>query len=252
MKWQEESDSTPATQNQNNSLRIFRIRQALEQSATLFPTYTKHGELIKDLFPAKWPRWIMNPASVQKQTWDTWVLLLVFVSGFMIPLDVAFYGTSALCDDRHYQTLLECKKTLIWKAISFMVDFLFWCDLLLGFRTAYMPAHVRERAIIACPKACAWNYLTTWFVLDLMGTIPFEDYAMVDEAAKDRAEDQAGMRVLKLLKLPRLFRTGRLFKKLDDLSPFFRIVSLLAVVTLFTHWVASAWFLLGTYQYVSS
>ena len=53
---------------------------------------------------------------------------------------------------------------------------------------------------------------------------------------------------LQLLKTIRLFRLGRLLRKLDQFSAavFLRILKLICTYTMIVHWFACIWFWLGT------
>lgn len=58
-----------------------------------------------------------------------------------------------------------------WASLNFSLDALFWLDILLTFRTGW----VDSRYVIHMrPGEAAWNYLKSWFAVDLVSSFPFE------------------------------------------------------------------------------
>jgi hypothetical protein len=94
------------------------------------------------------------------------------------------------------------------------------------------------------PRAVARHYARRYFIIDLTSVFPFEALA--------RAVVGAGSNVLvlKLFKLPRLLRIGRLTKKLSALAAAdgFRIAKLTLAFLLLGHWVGCMWYFLGRWQ----
>ncbi|KAK3272335.1 hypothetical protein CYMTET_19366 [Cymbomonas tetramitiformis] len=221
----------------------------LEIEEDLYESHTKNGEAIKELYPAGWPWLVMNPASPYRRAWDFLILLFVVFSSFLLPFDICFYATSRECDEGE-QGILHCSKPQALTVLELIVDLLFWWDLVLNFRTAYIPKHARDRGYITTPKRLALNYLKGWFLVDLMGSIPFDTIVRIFENWKV-TQQSADFSFLKAFKLPRMFRTGRLMKQVDQVSAanFFRIFQLLFFVCLLSHWVASAWFFAAAWQY---
>ena len=55
-------------------------------------------------------------------------------------------------------------------SLPLSVDFWFAIDIILNFRTGY----VNHGTVVMDPKKIASNYLSSWFLVDLLGTVPFE------------------------------------------------------------------------------
>jgi hypothetical protein len=65
----------------------------------------------------------------------------------------------------------DCNPLQSFSSISYVLDALFWLDLLLCFRTGY----VDDRNMVHMqPRGVAMNYLRTWFPVDLLANLPFE------------------------------------------------------------------------------
>ena len=86
------------------------------------------------------------------------------------------------------------------------------------------------------PAKIRRKYLRSWFLIDLLASIPFEYFGGNDQTL-----------VLSMAKSPRLLRLSRLLKKLDMLTSarLMRFVSVLIIFVVFTHVVACFWWLVG-------
>jgi hypothetical protein len=96
------------------------------------------------------------------------------------------------------------------------------------------------------PRAVARHYARRYFIIDLTSTFPFEAIAR----AAVGASSTSSVLILKLFKLPRLLRIGRLTKKLSALAAAdgFRIAKLTLAFLLLGHWVGCMWYFLGRWQ----
>lgn len=88
---------------------------------------------------------------------DMVVMFLAIFNSFFVPLKVAFEPEFL------YSGPLEF--------VNFIIDFIFVCDVIMGFRTIFIDNLGEE---ITDPKKIAMNYITTTFVFDLLASIPFD------------------------------------------------------------------------------
>ena len=103
----------------------------------------------------QWVFTIIHPYDRSRRIFDMttviWVLLLVF----FLPLEIGF----------------DWYETVTWQKVLFTIlDVWFALDIVLNFRTGF----VNHGTVVMDPKKIASNYLSTWFVVDLLGTLPFE------------------------------------------------------------------------------
>ena len=125
---------------------------------------------------------------------------------------------------------------LIW---DYVIDGFFWADLFSNFRVAYIDhtaTMVREGGQIAR------HYLATWFVIDLLACVPFDQIVMAAVTNLNASSANAIMllRTIRLLRLARLLRVLERMKKGGTV----RMLKLLFFITLVVHWMACLWFLL--------
>eukprot|EP00873_Tetraselmis_striata_P034516 jgi/Tetstr1/454780/TSEL_041663.t1 len=121
---------------------------------------------------------------------------------------------------------------------------LFFVDMLLSFRTGYLPPG--SGVIEFGEGKVAKKYLKSWFFIDLIACIPLE--ALV--AAASFAGDTKDLLILKMMRLPRLVRLSKLMKALDHMASanIFRILKLLVIYVTVAHWVACAFFFQARWQ----
>ena len=79
----------------------------------------------------------------------------------------------------------------------------------LNFRTAYLDT---DGEIEFDVKKISSHYVSGWFTIDLVSSIPLDLFTNADQIDKKQARLRT---LLRLLKLPRLLRIGRLFKYLE-------------------------------------
>lgn len=93
-------------------------------------------------------------------------------------------------------------------------------------------------------KRIASHYLRSWFLVDLVACLPWEELSKVVSGASAAAT----IKVLRGCKALRLLRLNRLFKFLDShqlMGYLLRMLRMLFVFFLLAHWVACIWFALG-------
>ena len=132
-----------------------------------------------------------HPNTVAKLLWDTFVLLLVFYSAFYTPYQTAYYLPKVELS-----------------AVDYFVDLCFWADMLLTFWTGYDKGF----EVIMDKGQIISHYLKGWFIIDLMATVNWS--AVMSLVAGSAAGVSPVVGMLRLLKVLRLTRSGRIIKRL--------------------------------------
>lgn len=154
----------------------------------------------------------------------------------LLPWNVAFVST-ANCDEDPS----NCYP--VWLQVcDIIVDIFFWADLVINFRTAYIDPAQRH-SFVTDSRKIAVQYAKGWLAIDLAATVPFDDIIAL-------FSPNVNLLILKIFKLPRLLRLGRLMKKLDQLASadYFRIFRLLFLNAMAAHWVACVYWFVGRWQ----
>ena len=177
---------------------------------------------------------IISPKSKFSQRWDLLMIILLLYTAVVTPFEVAFLS----------ETVPEGLF-----AINRLVDMCFFADIVINFCLAYeMPD---EGLWIVTHSRIAGRYMRSWFVIDVVSTIPFDMFVAVAPAAGVDADSAAAMsnlkvlrvvRLFRLIKLARVLRASRIFKRWEtQIAMSYGMQSLikfaLLVVTT-THWLS--------------
>lgn len=133
--------------------------------------------------------------------WDVITLFLLIWTSILTPFEVAFI-TSEQID--------------ILFLLNRIVDLSFLFDILLQFCTAYHDPST-DSLVRSHPKI-AKHYLSTWFSIDLVSTIPFELLVFFIPHQGDSWEFLRLLRVLRLTRLLKLLRVLRANRKMKQLE----------------------------------
>ena len=88
--------------------------------------------------------------------------------------------------------------------INIIIDFLFFLDIILGFRVTYRDAHTNQE--ITDSKKIAINYIFGMFWIDLFSTIPFDSIVEFYLKENDQDDSKSNLEVMSMLKLARVLR----------------------------------------------
>mmetsp|Transcript_5676 Transcript_5676/g.15074 ORF Transcript_5676/g.15074 Transcript_5676/m.15074 type:complete len:595 (-) Transcript_5676:173-1957(-) len=172
---------------------------------------------------------ILPPTSKFKSNWDLMMMLLVFYNCVYIPIELCFLERQS-----------GWVKSSGHKAADYLIDFLFFIDILINMRTAY---YDEDYEMVLDGKQIFRNYRKFWFWIDLLAVLPFDLILQIFLAGSG---DDFGT-LFGMFKLPRLLRLMRVFKKLDVVAAAnaLRIVALMVMFCLIAHWFACIWWLIG-------
>ena len=143
----------------------------------------------------KRPAFIIMADNQLKIMWDVFVMCLLILTSFVIPYRLAFVD----------------EETAEWIAVYYCIDFFFLIDLVICFFTSYKDDY-RQVDVVSHKKICI-NYLTGWFLIDLMSVFPFD--AIMTKSGGGNSNANSLLRVArigKIYKIIRLFRLLRILK----------------------------------------
>ncbi|UJR20748.1 hypothetical protein I4U23_023866 [Adineta vaga] len=194
-----------------------QLPNLLNLSAEVLPSYRQEA-------PNTPPHIILHYCTF-KTVWDWVILLLTFYTSLLVPYHAAFKSKS-----------LDDVPLLV---IDSIVDVIFFIDIILNFHTTYV--HTKSGEVISDPKRIRKTYLKSWFVIDLLACLPYDVFNAFQEA-----EERYGS-IFSALKVLRLLRLGRVFRKLDNYLEYGAAVLLLliCVFVLVAHWFACVWYTIG-------
>ncbi|KAL0548905.1 hypothetical protein IC582_013382 [Cucumis melo] len=174
-------------------------------------------------------RWIISPMSSRYRWWQSFMVVLVAYSVWVYPLEVAFLDA------------IPRRKLLI---VDSIVDIFFAIDIVFTFFVAYIDH--RTQLLVRDSKKIAIRYLSTWFLMDLASTIPFDTLAYLSTGKYDLCLPFA---LLGLLRFWRLRRVKQFFTRLEKdirFSYFWvRCARLLSVTLFYVHCAGCVYYLLA-------
>ena len=121
-----------------------------------------------------------------KAFWNITVILLLGYTSTIVPFQVAFVD-----DDSDFSTF-----------INYTVDVLFGVDIIINFFSGYELPNNRVEIRL---KQIVKNYLTGWFLLDLLATFPTQVFLSSEE-------NNGVNKLARLAKIPRLYRLFRVLR----------------------------------------
>ena len=122
------------------------------------------------------------------------MILLALFNWFIIPVQVSFNPPEL---DNTATTVVDA-----------LIDFLFFIDIIIMFRTTYLDSYTGEEIIE--PRRIAWNYLKGRFWFDLLATIPIDLIATLSNS-----NSASELKLFGILKLIRITRLNRLIQFLN-------------------------------------
>ena len=178
------------------------------------------------------------PMSTFKTTWNIVIIILLLYTSTVVPYQVAFVETD---ND-------------ITKLFNYLVDILFAFDIIINFISAYETVNDRYETQI---NKIVMNYLTTWFLFDLLATFPTQLIIGGGEGSSSSANRLARLarlpRLYRLMRLLRIFKIFKVFKynrKFNQWFGFFNVsattkkmVGLLIAMLFMVHLASCFWFM---------
>ena len=101
-----------------------------------------------------------------KVLWDWLILVMVIFTAIQIPFYAAFEQRDIMLD------LVQERKHHWMLFLSLIVDFMFFLDIFINFRTTYVQSTSDE--LVTDPSKLAIHYAKTWFIIDLLAAMPFD------------------------------------------------------------------------------
>ena len=174
---------------------------------------------------------LVNPRKAPKLTWDAINVLMLMGS-----LGEIFYSFAFSVD--------SCTWTYL-TIIELAVDSFFICDCVLNFFTTY--ADSKTGVEVKNHNQIIVNYLTGWFVLDILSSFPFDRVICAVDSGNEDQDRIRLLKILRLIKAARFLRMLRIASRLEEelghlLHNGVRFIKFLCLMMLFIHMCACIWF----------
>ncbi|KAI3715701.1 hypothetical protein L6452_22687 [Arctium lappa] len=174
---------------------------------------------------------IISPTNSKYRCWQTLMVAMVAYSAWTYPFEVAFLKSSA-----------QSRKQLL--IADFIVDLFFAVDIILTFFVAYIDPITH--LLVRDPKSIATRYMSTWFLMDLASTVPFD---LISYLFTGHHRMSLPFTILGLLRFWRLRRVKQFFTRLEKDIRFnyfwIRCARLLCVTLFLVHCAGCIYYLLA-------
>ncbi|KAJ9169203.1 hypothetical protein P3X46_017415 [Hevea brasiliensis] len=179
--------------------------------------------------PTETKGWIISPMDSKYRCWESFMVLLVAYSAWVYPFEVAFLNSS--------------RNKRLYMADN-IVDLFFAIDIILTFFVAYIDS--RTQLLVRDRRKISIRYLSTWFLMDVTSTIPFEALGYLFTG---KQKIQLSYSLLGILRFWRLRRVKQLFTRLEKDIRFsyfwIRCARLLSVTLFLVHCAGCLYYLLA-------
>ncbi|KAL4133550.1 hypothetical protein PRIC2_003867 [Phytophthora ramorum] len=157
-------------------------------------------------------RFMVHPNSKMRRTWEVMTVCLVLYVCVMIPFIIGFQFVD-------------------WSRLSGMntfIDVYFVADMVMTLRTGI----VSNGEVVMDPKRVARKYFHSWFIVDLVSNFPL--VLFVPSSGKS-------LKIVKLQKIPKLLRIGRLLKYLREYAKYYNLLVSFLGLAMGLHLFACLW-----------
>lgn len=146
---------------------------------------------------------LLYPEDPQKVYWDLYITCVLLISCLLTPFRIAFG---------------EIEDPVEWVIINWVIDGCFLVDIIIIFNSAYYDS---EFIIVEDRKMIAKEYLSGWFLVDLLAIIPFEIFITQNEGNyEDFARIVRIGKISKLIKMTRILRILKIVKERSKLLKY--------------------------------
>lgn len=185
----------------------------------------------------------IHPLSNFRQFWDLFVMFVMLINLFVLPLDVAF-------------NMQAIDSFLTVSDVMCMFDIIF------NFRTGYI-LFPNSKYFELNGKLIAKHYLKTWFIIDLIGILPLQHVVIgfcernkgVSLSLKSASHALKYWKVFKLIRLLKLLRVSRIIRSVMMYEMVYRIttglvryIKLVLLMMITAHWNGCIHFLVPMLQ----
>ena len=136
--------------------------------------------------------WLFSPNTNYFRVWSLILMIILIYTALAVPYRLSF--TSDNDSD--------------WLIVDTIIDVCFFIDILVTFNSSY---YDKEMKLVINRKTIVMNYLKTWFLIDVVSSIPFQLFL---------DKNQQVNKLVRLSRVPRITKILRLFKMLKFVKSF--------------------------------
>ena len=147
---------------------------------------------------------MIYPDNPKKSIWDLWITLILLITCIVTPVSIAFKKSkkkeAGIAEDSHSQL----------DGINNFMDIMFAIDIIVIFFSAIQ---TEDMEILHDRKTIIKEYLTGWFLIDVLAIFPFEWVINSDQHYNSIIRVARFGRLYKLVKLFKLIRIVKIIRE---------------------------------------
>ena len=183
---------------------------------------------------------VVMPEGNFRRNWDFLTCILLFYTALFTPVQMAFLADDMILTDIRSWIGIFC--------LDRLVDAVFIVDIFINFRSAYVTS---TGMTVFDSTDVAWNYINSWFVVDLVSIMPFELLEFsADNLSAATLRSVKLVRLLRLLKLAKVVRASRIMRRFEaNMNIKFgwiRLFKFILGLCVVGHWNACIWYMVGS------
>lgn len=185
---------------------------------------------------------IINPTSTFKTTWELVGLFMILYQAISIPYRICFEQEA-----QGFSLLFES-----------IIDVCFILDIVIQFNSGFF----KKGQLVLKRVDIAKNYVTSWFIIDVMASFPY-DWVISQFLSTEDTAALMTPKLMRLVKLTRFLRFLRLLRVLklkeliqrleetiinEQFVAFLNLMKVVIVVAFIGHWMACLFFQIGSLE----
>ena len=166
-----------------------------------------------------------------RKKWDVLIICFSLYNCIELPLEIAFNWREQY-DKNQYTDRADN-----------IIDFMFFLDILMNFRTTYFHSQTGEEIIDK--TLITRHYLFGQFIIDLLSTVPFDTvYQIFMTNTEDSQNNLQMMSMMKIIRVLRLSRLITYLNSAEDIKLTLKLTQTIFLILLYIHITACLWYLI--------
>ncbi|XP_048509724.1 potassium/sodium hyperpolarization-activated cyclic nucleotide-gated channel 4-like [Athalia rosae] len=187
----------------------------LKSKATMSYEYTRHANSYI---------YMIHPFSEFRVCWQTVMVMATLMALLTIPYRVTFFFELPHGEWLFFVLILDC---------------ILLCDIVLWFFTGYY--ELRTNVVVLDPRIIARKYLTSWFFIDLLSSLPMGLLALLGNASHQRVQLYSYSQILKIFRLRVVVNYVRRLRRVYGISfQTQKSIEFGVLMVIVLHWAACA------------
>lgn len=164
-----------------------------------------------------------------------------------------------------YRLCFEAEAVGVMKTLELIIDICFMLDIIVSFNTGYY----QKGNLVLIRRRVIFNYLRTWFLLDLLASFPWSYVLVVEDDGQGGGSGAAAktpqllrllksVRFLRFVRLVRVLKLKKLLYKMEEyitsdiITTLIGFSKIIIIILFIGHWIGCIFYAIGLMEYSSN